>query len=176
MYVTFHHNFPWTLNCYLTSIRSRSFETNVELSLHILCHRNYRISCAHVQGMWQKWGSGFVITKFRMERHQTNLVLVTIQLARCGNIAASSQPSKLNPTNIDMPESVASLDWTPNFEWYVVKCGFKNGFKKGVCSKEIGRHVQYMFNTCSILCSIVNMFGDPTWPFNEHGNLHFDDK
>ena len=32
---------------------------------------------------------------------------------------ASYQPSKLNLTNIDMPKLVASLNWTPIFEWYV---------------------------------------------------------
>ena len=173
MYVTFQRNFPWTLNCYLTSIRSRSFETNVELNLHILCHRNYlhfMCSCAGYLTETREWFRDYQIPDGKAPN---NLVLVTIQQARCGNIAASSQPSKLYLTNIDMPEPVASLNWTPNFEWYVVRGGFKNGFKKDVWLKEIGLHVQYMV---AILCSIVNMFGGPIWPFDEHENLHFDDK
>ena len=26
---------------------------------------------------------------------------------------------------IDMPKSIPYLNWTPTFEWYAVRCGFK---------------------------------------------------
>ena len=30
------------------------------------------------------------------------------------------------------------------FEWYVIKCGFKDGDYKDKCFKELGRHTQHM--------------------------------
>jgi hypothetical protein len=42
------------------------------------------------------------------------------------------------------------------FEWYVVRCGSKNGQKKDVCLKKIKLHAQ---NILTILVSIVNRIG-----------------
>ena len=36
-----------------------------------------------------------------------------------------------------MPSSVAYVNWTPIFEWFVVSCGSKNMYEKDVCLQEI---------------------------------------
>ena len=41
-----------------------------------------------------------------------------------------------------MPNSVTHLNRTIEFEWYVVRCGFKNGCQKDMCSEEIRPHAQ----------------------------------
>jgi hypothetical protein len=59
--------------------------------------------------------------------------------------------------NVDVPKSNTTIFWTPILEWYVVKCGFKNGHQRDMCLKEIqGLHAQ---NMIIILRSIVNMIG-----------------
>ena len=46
---------------------------------------------------------------------------------------------------------------TTLFEWYVVKCGFKSGYRKDVCFEEIGLcHAQCML---IVLDPIVNIIG-----------------
>ena len=57
------------------------------------------------------------------------------------------------------------LNPTPIFEWYVVRCGFKNEHQKDVSQEMI-----------TILGSIGNNMEGPIWPFNEHKNLHFDNE
>ena len=34
---------------------------------------------------------------------------------------------------VDVPNSVTYLNRTPIFEWYVDKCGSKNGYQKNMC-------------------------------------------
>ena len=53
-----------------------------------------------------------------------------------------------------MLDSNISIIWTPIFEWYVVRCGSKNGQQIYICSKQIGLCAQ---NMLTVLGSIVNM-------------------
>jgi len=57
-------------------------------------------------------------------------------------------------------------------EWYMVRCNSKNGYQKDMCI-EIELHAQH---TITNLCSIANIIGGPIRPFNEHEDLHFDNK
>ena len=50
------------------------------------------------------------------------------------------------------------LNWTPNLELYVVRCGSKDGYQNDICLKEIDACPKH----------------DNT--INEHKNLHFDDE
>ena len=34
---------------------------------------------------------------------------------------------------VDVHNSITYLYWTPIFKWYVVRCDFKNGYKKVTC-------------------------------------------
>ena len=44
--------------------------------------------------------------------------------------------------NVNVPNLVTCLNHTPIFQWYVVRCGSKNRYQKGImCLKEIGLHV-----------------------------------
>ena len=54
---------------------------------------------------------------------------------------------------IDNSYLVTFLCQTPIFEWYVGRCGSKNGYQKDVCSKEIELHAQ---NMIIVLDWIVN--------------------
>ena len=65
----------------------------------------------------------------------------------------------------DVPNLVTYLIRTSIFEWYVVRCGFKNEHQKDVSQEMI-----------TILGSIGNNMEGPIWPFNEHKNLHFDNE
>ena len=61
---------------------------------------------------------------------------------------------------------------TPIFGSYVVWCGSKNEYQKDVCLKDIRLHAH---DILTILNSIVNVIREgPTWPFNEHENIHFE--
>ena len=53
-----------------------------------------------------------------------------------------------------MPKSNTTITWTPIFEWYVVRCGSKNGHHNIMCLQEIGLCAQ---NMLSILDSTTNM-------------------
>ena len=54
---------------------------------------------------------------------------------------------------------VTSLNQTPTFELYMVRCGPNIGYKKNMCSKKIGLHAQ---NMRTILNLIFNINGkDP---------------
>ena len=58
---------------------------------------------------------------------------------------------------VDNPYSVAFLIRAPIFEWYVVWCGSKNGYQKGImCLKGIGLCVK---NLITILGSTYNIMG-----------------
>ena len=54
-----------------------------------------------------------------------------------------------------MPNSVTHRNWTPIFEWYVIRCGSKNKYQKYTCLKEMGLRAQII----TILGSIVNIIG-----------------
>ena len=56
-----------------------------------------------------------------------------------------------------MPNLVISLNWTPIFESYVVRCGFKNTYPKDMSFQEFGLHAQIMI---TILSSLVNIIGE----------------
>ena len=48
-------------------------------------------------------------------------------------------------SKVDIPDSNTTIIWTRIFEWYVVRCGSKNGYQKGImCLKEIGLRAQNM--------------------------------
>ena len=53
-----------------------------------------------------------------------------------------------------MPNSATYLNRTHIFEWYMVRCGFKNRYQKDICLEVIGIPAQ---NMITILGSIVNM-------------------
>ena len=47
--------------------------------------------------------------------------------------------------NIDMPKSITNyLNQTPIFEWYVIRCGFRNGYQRDMCIKEINPCAQFI--------------------------------
>jgi hypothetical protein len=43
------------------------------------------------------------------------------------------------------------------FEWYVDRCGSKNGYQKDICVKGIGLHTQKMI---TVLILIVDIIGE----------------
>ena len=55
-------------------------------------------------------------------------------------------------TKVDVLYLVTSLNWTPIFEWHVVKCGSNNKYKKDMCLKDTRLHAQ---NTQTILGSTL---------------------
>ena len=55
---------------------------------------------------------------------------------------------------VDEPKSNIAIIWTLIFEWYVIRCGFKNGHQKDMCFKELGLCVQ---NMPTVLNSTVNI-------------------
>jgi hypothetical protein len=62
-----------------------------------------------------------------------------------------------------MPKSVTYLNHTPIFEWHVVWCGSKNGYKKHMCLKAIRLHAQ---NMRAIMNSIAKLIGGGTYMTN----------
>ena len=61
-------------------------------------------------------------------------------------------------TKVDALNLVTHPTWIHIFEWYVIKCTFKDRHLKDMCSKEIKLHAQ---NKITILSSIVNIiWGD----------------
>ena len=64
----------------------------------------------------------------------------------------------------------------PIYEWYVVRCGSKNGHQNDMCLKEIGLHAQNMLTILGSMGEDVNTIGwRPILPLSEHENLHSDD-
>ena len=57
---------------------------------------------------------------------------------------------------VHVPNSATYLNQTHSFEWYLVRCDFKNGYQKNTYLKEIGLCAQ---NMTTILDSIVNIMG-----------------
>ena len=45
---------------------------------------------------------------------------------------------------IDVRNLVNYLNWAPIFNWYLIRCGFKNRYKNDICSKEVILHAQNM--------------------------------
>lgn len=70
---------------------------------------------------------------------------------------------------VDNPNSMRFLIRIPMFEWFVVWCGSKNGYKKDMCIK---REWIACSGFVAILCSIVIIIeeggGEALRPFNEH--------
>ena len=60
---------------------------------------------------------------------------------------------------VDTPNLVSFLNQTPIFEWYMVRCGTKNGYIKDMYSKEIGLIAHNMI--AILLSSVVNTIGEP---------------
>ena len=58
----------------------------------------------------------------------------------------SRQDSRVvNPIiKVDVPNLIISLNWTALFEWYVIRCGSKNGYQKYTCLEKRGLHAQNM--------------------------------
>lgn len=56
-----------------------------------------------------------------------------------------------------MSNYVICLKWTQVFEWYVVRCGSKNGNQKDMYFDEIRLRIQI---TITIIGSRVNVIGD----------------
>jgi hypothetical protein len=42
----------------------------------------------------------------------------------------------ISPPKVDMPNLVSGLNRTPIFEWYVVRCGSKNGCQRRVFKRD----------------------------------------
>ena len=57
-----------------------------------------------------------------------------------------------------MHDLITYLSPTHIFESYVVRIGFKDGYSKDMCSKEIGLHAH---NILTILDSTINVIGEP---------------
>ena len=55
---------------------------------------------------------------------------------------------------VDMPKSNAIITSKPIFEWYVVRCGSKNGHQKDICLKEIRLRVQNMPIALNLIVNI----------------------
>ena len=45
---------------------------------------------------------------------------------------------------VNMPNSVIFCNWTPIFEWYVVRCSSKNGYQTNMCFRKIQLCAQSM--------------------------------
>ena len=61
------------------------------------------------------------------------------------------------PLKVDVPKSKheeQESEHRDTFEWYMVRCGSKNGHQKDMCFKEIGLRAE---NILIILASIVNI-------------------
>ena len=80
-----------------------------------------------------------------------------------------------NKHKVNVPNLVPYLHWTPIVKSHAIRCGFKNGYQKGTCLKEIGLRAP-TFETN--LGSSVNIIGGTynIRPFNEHKNLHFNNE
>ena len=74
-----------------------------------------------------------------LKKREANTILLFywINLIRCEVSLAGRVQDK-----VDNPYSVTFLIRTPVIEWYVVWCGTKNGYQKGMCLKEVGLHAQ----------------------------------
>jgi hypothetical protein len=56
----------------------------------------------------------------------------------------------------DMPNLITYLNYTPIFEWYIVKCGSNNGYRTNMCWIIIWIHANKLI---PILSSTINMAG-----------------
>ena len=63
---------------------------------------------------------------------------------------------------VDVPNLVTSLNRTPIFMWYVIRCKTKIKYQKYMCSNEIGLQAQSMI---TILSSIVNTTGEDLYDY-----------
>ena len=85
----------------------------------------------------------------------------------CFNLKVPLSFSSMFTPSIDVPNSITYLNQTPIFEWYVVRCGTKNGYQKDVFERvRLGAQ-----NLITILGSQINIIRGPVWTFNEDGNF-----
>ena len=56
-----------------------------------------------------------------------------------------------------MPNSNIGIIWTPIFEWYVVRCGPKNGYHKDMYLKEIGLSAQILLTILGLITILINI-------------------
>ena len=62
---------------------------------------------------------------------------------------------------VDMPSSNTTIIQASRFEWFMVKCGSKNGHQKNnTCSQEVGPRAE---NKLAVLSSMVKMIGVGTY-------------
>ena len=73
---------------------------------------------------------------------------------------------------IDMHNSVTHLNRTLIFEWHVLWCGFKKGYEKDMCLKEIGPCVQIMITILSSMMNLIYLSGRLS-PCDKHESCDF---
>ena len=61
---------------------------------------------------------------------------------------------------VNGPDSVTSLNGTPMFQWFVIRCGSKNRHQKDMWGKEIGLRAQNALLEFYSSNSIFNIIGD----------------
>ena len=74
--------------------------------------------------------------------------------------------------NVDVSNSNITIIWEPVFEWYIGRCGSKNGHQQGMHLKEIGLRVQNLL--VIRLSSIVNMIFGGGRPGGKGGGELYD--
>ena len=83
---------------------------------------------------------------------ETLPLLWTNRKSWCGHTISKLR----NAREVDVPNSVSNLKWTPIFEWFMVGCESKKNNNKTCVEKEIGPQTQ---NLCPILDAIINITG-----------------
>ena len=60
-----------------------------------------------------------------------------------------------NSCEVDVPKLALTLIGHLYFEWYVVRCGSKNGYEKDMCLKETRLRIQNMIITLGSIANIL---------------------
>ena len=95
-------------------------------------------------------GFVWVASNVRLPFGKTWRVIVYVRV-EVGNTTWYYMDDSLD--KVDVPNSVTFLNWTPIFECYVVRVGFKNGYKEDTCFFKKGLCTQN--NISTILSSII---------------------
>ena len=72
---------------------------------------------------------------------------------------------------VGVANSVTSLNWTPLFEWYVIRCGSNTGYQKDKCIKETEVRAPNILTIIRSTMNIIYLFilgGGAIWPLNGH--------
>ena len=96
-------------------------------------------------GMCVVAGVGYVVKELADQRFgdETSTVLSSLAIGLAGDIGFVFLFWTDCPFKVDVPNLVTYLNRTPIIEWYVVRCGSKNGYQKGIIRlKELGLHAQ----------------------------------